>query len=208
MVASPQTALVLHFIHRWNVGELNDLGDSPGTRKLKREIPEGQRTKKPILQNEILKTYTPDQAGQAIRQEDVIRAANGHYYEEAEVHQWKDKSMMHCPTYGNCEHCMSGGPLGEYCNFCSFDTGHYAICKINRTQHILDSEYVAEHLGQGFEQYVAANRAVAWISTPMFKIDEIRIKLAIKRRYADIKDVTAREGKSKATLIHAYNTMM
>ena len=66
----------------------------------------------------IMKGYTEDQAGQDIRAEDVIQAANLVWYMRAEIRTWQDKTTAGIPTYGNCTKCYWGGPVGMVCTHC------------------------------------------------------------------------------------------
>ena len=67
----------------------------------------------------LLVGYSEDQAGQAIRQDDVIRANNGRWFTQEEVSNFKNKSNDSCPMYGNCNRCWKSGPVGKACNECN-----------------------------------------------------------------------------------------
>jgi hypothetical protein len=67
----------------------------------------------------INKNYTPDQEGQEIRQEDVVRPLNPKITTMKEVAKWKEISRSRAPTYGSCEYCFRSEPLGKCCNRCN-----------------------------------------------------------------------------------------
>jgi hypothetical protein len=58
----------------------------------------------------INKNYTPDQEGQEIRQEDVVRPLNRKITTMNECAKWKEISRSRAPAYGSCEY-VSGGDL-------------------------------------------------------------------------------------------------
>ena len=64
--------------------------------------------------------YTPDQAGFAMRDEDVIRAS-GLVFDEEEIRTFRFRSVLGCPTYGCCDSCWNAGPIDMGCPFCSSD---------------------------------------------------------------------------------------
>ena len=66
--------------------------------------------------------YTPDQEGQEIRQEDVVRPMN-HKITTKKEHNWKEISRSPAPTYGSCNCCFRSGPLGKRCN--RYNNGEY-----------------------------------------------------------------------------------
>jgi hypothetical protein len=59
----------------------------------------------------INKSYTPDQEGQEIRQEDVVLPTNHKITTIKEVTDWKEISRSCAPTYGSSECCFRSGPL-------------------------------------------------------------------------------------------------
>lgn len=68
--------------------------------------------------NYIVKGYTEDQRGQDIRDQDVIRAANGKWFTFDECLHFKEKSFQRAPTYGTCPRCWMSGPLNLFCREC------------------------------------------------------------------------------------------
>ena len=65
----------------------------------------------------VVCNYTPDQEGQDIKDEDVVRPENHHYAicGDTEVWTWRSKSVARCPTYSTCMMCMNCGPVGQVC---------------------------------------------------------------------------------------------
>ena len=110
--------------------------------------------------------YTPDQEGQEIRQEDVVRPMNHKIMTMNEVTDWKEISRSRAPTYGSCEYCFKSGPLGKRCN--QSNNGVYeAILFQVKGQRIatLDSITMSEIMGQGHEVCLADHK-MNWNRTP------------------------------------------
>jgi hypothetical protein len=61
----------------------------------------------------IVVSYTTDQEGQDIKDEDGVRSMNHRWCYQGgdETSTWKLKSRAICPTYGSCEDCMKSGPF-------------------------------------------------------------------------------------------------
>jgi hypothetical protein len=106
----------------------------------------------------IVKNCTPDQAGEDIREEDVVRPSNHRCCElsnskhAAEMGTWKEKSNPSAPTHGSCIRCMKSGPLGKSCIECFNDVGVRTGCRMMcHHQKTLDSVTLAEIFRQGHE---------------------------------------------------------
>ena len=136
----------------------------------------------------INKNYTPDQQGQEIQQEDVVRPVNHKITMHDETSTWQEISRSRAPTYGSCEGCFRSGPLGKRCNRCNNDE-YQAILLLVKGGGIqtLDLITMSEIMGQGHEVCLA-DHEMNWIRTPSRHYNSIRTQLVIERRYNDIKD--------------------
>ena len=114
----------------------------------------------------IVVSYTPDQAGQPIRDEDIIRADNGMFFTQDEIAHFRDRSRMTCPTYGTCTGCWKAGPVGKRCNDCDDDNVGFKVVFIGvGIGRIVDSEFIARFFNKGIEQALA-DRLDICIRTP------------------------------------------
>ena len=104
----------------------------------------------------VVVSCTPDQAGQPIRDEDIIRADNGMFFTQDEIAHFRDRSRMICPTYGTCTGCWKAGPVGKRCNDCDDDNIGFKVVKlIGGMGRIADSEFIARFFNKGIEQVLA-----------------------------------------------------
>jgi hypothetical protein len=62
----------------------------------------------------IVREYKDEMAGKKIPDKMVVRAANGRWFTNEEVQDFKKKSTPRCPTYGVCELCY-GSALCHWC---------------------------------------------------------------------------------------------
>ena len=87
------------------------------------EIPENVRATIPNFRTPIMinRNYTPDQRGQDIRDEDVLRPSNHKWTGPGEINNMRVRSTDRCPTYGSCLKCFRSGPYGRLCNNCNRD---------------------------------------------------------------------------------------
>ena len=109
-------------------------------------------TEGPNNERYIVTRYTEDQAGQDIRDEDVIQAENSVWYTKAEIKTWRDKTTAGIPTYGNCVNCYWGGPVGLKCTHCDgkiIKDPTYQVHELRRK--ILDSRWVAGYFERGHD---------------------------------------------------------
>jgi hypothetical protein len=102
--------------------------------------------------------YSQDTGNDMIRPMDEVCPYNAKWANREETLVWYQKSTLCLPTYRTCEHCFASGPLESMCTFCR--SGHYRCMKYQG--HILDSEYVSEHVNQG-HQRARANRTHNWV---------------------------------------------
>jgi hypothetical protein len=136
----------------------------------------------------INKNYTPDQKGQEIRQEDMVRPLNRKITTMGESMKWKEISRSRAPTYGSCEYCFRSGPLGKGCNRCNF--GEYqALLLLMRGGAIktLDLITISKIMGEGHEVCLADHQ-MNWNRTPCKHSKVTCAQLVINKRYSDIKD--------------------
>ena len=136
----------------------------------------------------INKNYTPDQKGQEIRQEDVVRPLN-HKITTSRDPAWQVVSRSRAPTYGSCRSCFRSGPLGKCCNRCNnANTQYEAILHLVKgANETLDSITLSEVMGQGHEVCLA-DHMMDWNRTPCRHFNSESAKLVIDKRYEDIKN--------------------
>ena len=110
-----------------------------------------------------MKGYKEDQAGEDIRAEDVIQAANLVWYMKAEIRTWQDKTTAGIPTYGNCTGCYWRGLVGMICMHCESKgkkRSTYQVLKVE--DKIMDSRWVTGYFRKG-HKVTKANRKHRWI---------------------------------------------
>jgi hypothetical protein len=133
----------------------------------------------------IVKRYSPDQQGQDIKDEDVVRPSNYRYCYAGspESIAWKFKSTARCPTYGSCFVCMRSGPAGKRCNAClSEPPGIYTILLYRG--NILDSITLAGICETGHET-AKADRTFGWMRDPTKTLDMEEIAMLVQRSNRD-----------------------
>jgi hypothetical protein len=101
----------------------------------------------------IIVSYTTDQEGQDIRDEDVVRPMHHCwcYRDGNEARTWKLKSWARCPTYGSCQYCLKSGPVGKSWNECQIREGQPIYVALKNQDKIVDSITIAEMFNQGHE---------------------------------------------------------
>jgi hypothetical protein len=149
----------------------------------------------------INKNYTPDQKGQEIRQEDVVRPLNHKITtSKDEVVDWRAVSRSIAPTYGSCSGCYRSGPLGKRCNRCNqANQGYEAILLLAKGGAIqtLDSITLSEVMGQGHEVCLA-DHMMNWNRTPCRHFNSTFANMVIDKRYRDIKNEHIRDTLRRA----------
>ena len=142
------------------------------------EIPEAVRATIPNFKapTKINKNYTPDQQGQDIRDQDVVRPVNHKWAGPDEMSTWRVLSADRAPTYGSCGRCFRSGPYGRLCNICNKDHVtlkkdglHYQILLTSfegGKPAVLDSITLSEIFRAGHET-ARADRDVLWLRTPL-----------------------------------------
>ena len=131
-------------------------------------------TEGPDDEQYIVVRYTEDQAGQDIRDEDVIQAENSVWYTKAEIKTWRDKTTAGIPTYGNCVNCYWGGPVGLKCTHCDgkiIKDPTYQVHELRRK--ILDSRWVTGYFERGHD-VAKADRKHRWIWTGTVQLPSFR----------------------------------
>jgi hypothetical protein len=128
-----------------------------------------------IYHERIVIGYTVDQQGQNIRDEDVVRPNNHKWARKglSETHEWKEKSLGRCPTYGTCSLCWKAGPAGKKC-ICTHGNSLILFYGLNA----LDSITVADIIGQDLE-VARADCMQNWVMTPSMQYNELCCDLAI-----------------------------
>ena len=119
--------------------------------------------------------YTDDQAGLPIKEEDTIRARNGVWYTQEECSDFRNKSFLRCPTYGNCNRCWVAGPVNKFCRLCNKPDCGYAIVMVPDYRwgtRIIDAEYLSKLFGQDIHNEVAiADRKESWIRDRTMRLE-------------------------------------
>ena len=163
-----------------NKQSMNDTTDENG-------VPYHQKIPKLILVGYEQKGYKDEDDD--ILDEDVVRPENHKWVDKNEdENRYKEKSTMRCPTYGTCEECWRSGPTGKACMDCG-QRSHYMMTQYRGT--IIDSQTLAEYLGKGHE-VAKANRTHRYLRTPMQRIGDDRIKIAIQMNHRDMVDGDAK----------------
>jgi hypothetical protein len=131
----------------------------------------------------IVKSYTADQQGQDIKDEDVVRPPNHRWCIAGgeEIHNRKLKSAAQCPTYGSCQVCMRNGPAGKRCKGClSERSGIYTILMYRG--NILDSITITGICKTGHET-AKADRTYKWLRDPLKLVNMEEIGIIVKHIY-------------------------
>ena len=145
------------------------------------EIPEDVRATIPNFRvpEMINKNYTPDQEGQDIRDEDVVRPHNHRWARADEIATMRALSADRCPTYGSCVKCFRSGPYGRLCSNCNTDNvtlnkngSHYVILmkeseKCGRVQRVVLDSITLSQICRAGQEIVRADREVRWLRTPL-----------------------------------------
>lgn len=134
----------------------------------------------------ILRTYTSDQKGQDIKDEDVIRAWNGIGYTQDEQDHFKDTHRSEQPTYGNCILCRSAGPVGKECA-CDACLPRYQVIGVTHdwnSDTIIDAEYYAKMFGASVE-VAKADRFITWLQSPYRRITETQLRSMLRTKHKD-----------------------
>ena len=98
----------------------------------------------------IVRSYSVEQAGQPIQENQVVRAGNGRFFRTDEARSFSVLSSARCPTYGNCNYCWRSGPLNMQCRYCNDDRKVYTYFWLSHPKggkRILDAEYIAQLVG-------------------------------------------------------------
>jgi hypothetical protein len=122
-----------------------------------------------------------------IQEVDVVRPIN-HMYTVKGVDnpiEWKRKSSMRCPTYGNCVSCLRSGPVGMACGFCNEKSAGYKCLYIFQYggRQWIDAQWFAEKLFRNGHVTVMANRRVGWLTTPIASFNIDALYLWVNRFY-------------------------
>ena len=139
-----------------------------------------QLTEREVSAVHILTNWRDYQEGEDIHDEDVIRANNGMYYTDEERKAMRQKSMKHCPTYGNCNVCWGSGPVGMMCCTCNTATNGYQVVMVliesmRSSSVIIDAENTARILGRDHNT-AKGDRAVRWTRTPTRSVELLELR--------------------------------
>ena len=131
-------------------------------------------TEGPNDERYIVQGYTEDHAGQDIRDEDIVEAANSVWYMKAEIKAWRDKTTAGIPTYGNCVNCYWGGPVGLKYTHCDGKIMKILTYQVQELRgKILDSRWVVRHFERGHD-VAKADRKHRWIRTGTVQLPSFR----------------------------------
>ena len=142
----------------------------------------------PNLPVYIVPNYTVDQAGQEIREENVVRPDNRKWSarDAADVREWRQRTTAGCPTYGSCCCCYRSGPVGKTCIDCTIEI--YQVLIPGR-RYIIDSITLAAVLNKGHE-IAKADHMCNWLVTPtQWTNGHDGVQSAIRRKYSYMTDV-------------------
>jgi hypothetical protein len=135
------------------------------------ELPEEVRRHIPNFNQlqKVIVNYTPDQKGQDIRPQDIVRPINRKWATLDEMRRcWGQLTNAGAPTYGSCTLCFRSGPIGRPCNQCNYpNTFYIALNYTNqlKTWVTLDSVTMSEIFHAGHET-AKADRDILWLRTP------------------------------------------
>jgi hypothetical protein len=153
-------------------------------------------------------SYTGDQQGKDIRDEDVVRPKNKCWAEHGgeEAKSWKQQSRAGCPTYGSCQQCMRSGPVGMFCNACYEPESQPGYVVLVNGDKILDSITLANILNQGHE-IAKADRYFTPFMVNEESFGNTNMQLAASRVYGNIKEPEIKERQILAAR-HLFYDMM
>lgn len=102
---------------------------------------------------------------------EINRAANGRYYDEAlEVPQFDQRDNDRKPTYGTCKGCMRAGPVGQFCQNCDDGHGFWVFRAqqfgMQNFGRILDAENLAR-ICETAVQPATTDLKIRWSRTPL-----------------------------------------
>ena len=171
----------------WYTGELPE--------KVWKDIPNFNPPRK------IVKNYTPDQQGQDIRPQDIVRPINKKWAKGDEVQTWRKLSNERAPTYRSCTMCFRSGPLGRLCNKCNYENNHYVALNYDNGHGqgaTLDSVTMSEIFRAGNET-AKADRDILWLRTPSDKFTMLMIDSRLSKICGDIygEDNSAHDAEKK-----------
>ena len=189
-----------------------------GTNYYPGEIPEAVRATIPNFRTpiKINKNYTPDQQGQDIRAEDVVRPVNHKMAGPDEVTTWRALSADRAPTYGSCANCFRSGPIARLCNNCNEDNVtlnknglHYEILQTrfeNGKSAALDSITLSEIFRAGHET-ARADRDVLWLRTPVRSYSRIMLDNYLYRVFKQELEDNAANAAEHARILREVTKM-
>ena len=136
---------------RWHTGEIPEAHW--------RDIPNFNPPQK------IVKNYTPDQEGQDICPQDVVRPVNHIWAKASKVVTWKELSRERAPTYGSCTLCFKSGPIGGPCSECNYPDKNYVVLNYDDMRGhraVLNSITMAKIFRVGHET-AKADHDILWL---------------------------------------------
>jgi hypothetical protein len=104
--------------------------------------PDGPRYVMPNFRQELLGKLLPEEA--------TSRAPNGRWWRVQDFPLMRQKSMLRCPTYGNCDRCFSSGPMNGYCRECVMRGQYYALVRVDVEGELrmVDAEWISRFFGR------------------------------------------------------------
>jgi hypothetical protein len=137
----------------------------------------------------IVRNKERAELGGPIQEVDVVRPGDGRLSTiVADRANWKIKSTQCCPTYGNCTRCYRSGPTGMACGFCNHEFAGYKL--LYWRDVYFDAQWIAGWLRLDGHVTAMADRKVGWLTTPIERIHDVKLKLIIKKVKID-DDITS-----------------
>lgn len=105
-----------------------------------------------------------------LRNDLVARAPNGQRYTlTATPEESYSRNVVHCPTYGNCCHCLGSGPIGMFCQTCWSDQ-RYRMIYADLQRVIVDAEWLSLVLWRPHLR-AESDRVIMWTEPPSANFD-------------------------------------
>ena len=147
------------------------------------------------MESYIVVGYEEDQGDREITYEEVVRATNTNWFRPGELDDVGVKSRARCPTYGNCEKCMSSGPTSMRCQHCT--EGFYTVLRMTDPGGlILDAQGTAQLCGMDqFHVVARANQRVVRTRMGLAQLADLQGRVNERRIDGDLSgaEVSAHE---------------
>jgi len=148
---------------------------------------------------------TPDQVGQPIRDEDVVRPLNHMFTPRngKEIKDWLERTIERIPTYGSCTSCYRSGPVGKVCNAClqpGSDPSYARFLVLMTDDRVLDSLTIADILEK--EHVIArADEQCTWSTTTVPCVVADMMNYRTRMAFPEVADPAERAAKQERALV-------